>query len=291
MRRWHSRVARRLHGATADQCYDASDTEPTARRRGERKRSERVAETNLDDIRRALQANEFFLLYQPVVALTGRRCVGAEALIRWRRGDETVIGAGDFIPQTENTPLSGAITYWVMDTVASELGEWLGSNPDAFIGINVPPEILGRGGIEYVAAKSGLRARAKQLVLEITERGVPDQLGLSALNGIPATGVRVALDDTTLSGANLALLTRCHFDFVKLGQTLVAQLGADLHRPEWLDGLAALLGTTGLQIIAEGVERAQQATMLEQAGVQFAQGHLFSGPLPALGLKRYYARD
>jgi EAL domain-containing protein (putative c-di-GMP-specific phosphodiesterase class I) len=250
-----------------------------------------VAETNLDDIRRALHSNEFFVVYQPIVTLDGHRCVGAEALIRWRRGGATVIDAGDFIPQTENTPLSGAITYWVMDTVAKELGEWLGQNPDAFVGINVPPEILGRGGIEYVARKSGLRDRAKQLVFEITERGVPDQLGLSALNSIPATGARVALDDTTLSGANLALLTRCHFDFVKLGLELIAQLDGATKRPQWLAGLAALLGTTKLQIIAEGVERAQQAAMLAAAGVQLAQGHLFSGAVPADEFKRYYAES
>lgn len=250
-----------------------------------------MAETpNLDDIRRALESNEFFLVYQPIVTLDGRRCVGAEALIRWRRSSGAVVDAGDFIPRIENTPLSGAITYWVMDTVAEELGGWLRANPDALIGINVPPEILGRGGIEYVADKSGLRDRAKQLILEITERGVPDQLGLSALNSIPATGVRVALDDTTLSGANLALLTRCHFDFVKLGHELIVQLDNDMERPEWLEGLAALLRTSALQVIAEGIERAEQAAILAEAGVQLAQGHLFSAALSADELKRYYAR-
>jgi len=243
---------------------------------------------NLDDIRRALQAEEFFLVYQPIVSLQDRRCVGAEALIRWRRGNTTVVDAGDFIPQTENTPLSGAVTYWVMDTVATELGDWLGQNRDALLGINVPPEILGRGGLEYVASKSGLRDHAKQLVFEITERGVPDQLGLKALNSIPATGVRVALDDTTLSGANLALLTRCHFDFVKIGHELITQLDG-ANRPQWLDGLAAVLGTTGLQVIAEGIEQEQQAAELAKAGVQLAQGHLFSAPLRADELKRYYA--
>ena len=248
--------------------------------------------SNLDDIRHALQSNEFFLVYQPIVALDSRRCVGAEALIRWRRGRDTVIEAGDFIPRAENTPLSGSITYWVMDTIAEELGDWLGDNPDALIGINVPPEILGRGGVEYVANKSGLRDRAKQLVFEITERGVPDQLGLDALNSIPATGARVALDDTTLSGANLALLMRCHFDFVKIDHALVAQLGGEAKRPQWLDGLAALLGTsTALRVIAEGVERERQAATLAGAGVQFAQGHFFSEPLAAHELKRYYAES
>jgi sensor c-di-GMP phosphodiesterase-like protein len=249
-----------------------------------------VAETlNLDSIRRALQANEFFLVYQPIVELRSRRCVGAEALIRWRRDNAIVVDAGEFIPQTENTPLSGSVTYWVMDKVAEELGQWLVQHRDALIGINVPPEILGRGGIEYAANKSGLRALAKQLVFEITERGVPDQLGLSALNSIPATGARVALDDTTLSGANLALLTRCHFDFIKIDRELVSQLRADAARPQWLDGLAALLGTTDVQVIAEGIEQEHQAAILAAAGVQLAQGHLFSEPLSAQELERYYA--
>ena len=155
----------------------------------------------------------------------------------------------------------------------------------------MPPEILGRGGIEYVANKSGLRAHAKQLVFEITERGVPDQLGLDALNSIPTTGARVALDDTTLSGANLALLTRCHFDFVKIDHTLVAQLNGAAKQPQWLNGLAALLGSTPLQVIAEGIERESEATALAKAGVQLAQGHLFSPPLRAAEFKRYYAES
>lgn len=251
-----------------------------------------MAETiDLEDIRRALKANEFFLVYQPIVTLRDRRCVGAEALIRWRRGNTTVVEAGDFIPEAENTPLSGTLTYWVMDTVADELGEWLGDHGDAFIGINVPPEILGRGGIEYVASKSGLRDRAKQLVFEITERGVPDQLGLDALNSVPATGARVALDDTTLSGANLALLTRCHFDFVKIDRSLVKDLDGEAERPQWLGGLAALLGTTQLQVIAEGIESEAQAAALEGAGVKLGQGHLFSPPLPADELKRYVSQS
>ena len=178
--------------------------------------------TDIETIRRALQADEFFLVYQPIVALDDRPLRGRRSADSLAARRHVVTDAGDFIPQTDKTPLSGTITYWVMDTVANELGGWLGDNRDAMIGINVPPEILGRGGIEYVANKSGLRAHAKQLVFEITERGVPDQLGLDALNSIPTTGARVALDDTTLSGANLALLTRCHFDFVKIDHTLVA---------------------------------------------------------------------
>jgi sensor c-di-GMP phosphodiesterase-like protein len=243
---------------------------------------------DLDTIESALDAREFFLVYQPILSLHDGLCFGAEALIRWRRGSD-VLEASEFIALSERTPLSGMLTYWVIDTVAAELGDWLDNNDAAHICINVPPEILGRGGLEYAATKSGLRAHAKQLILEVTERGIPDQLGLDALNRVPSTGARVALDDTTLSGTNLALLTRCHFDFVKIDQLLVAELAPDKAPASWLDGLAALLRTTSLQIIAEGVETAFQAETLRAGGVQFAQGYYFSAPRSASDFKRFYA--
>jgi sensor c-di-GMP phosphodiesterase-like protein len=243
---------------------------------------------DLNTITSAFGAREFFLVYQPIVSLRDGLCFGAEALIRWRR-ENAVLDAAEFIPLTDRTPLSGVLTYWVIDTVAAEFGDWLAGNGAAHISINVPPEILGRGGLEYAATKSGLRTHAKQLILEVTERGIPDQLGLDALNSIPGTGAQVALDDTTLSGANLALLTRCNFDFIKIDQQLVAELAADKPPAPWLEGLAALLQTTSLQIIAEGVETAWQAETLRAAGVQLAQGHYFSRPRSASDFKRYYA--
>ncbi|HSC06200.1 MAG TPA: EAL domain-containing protein [Steroidobacteraceae bacterium] len=249
-----------------------------------------MAGANLDEIRLALEKREFFLVYLPIVSLFDGRCVGAEALIRWRRGAEIVVDACEFIPSTEGTPLSGVITYWVIDTVAAEIGGWLVHNPDALISFNIPPEILGRGGLQYAAVKSGLRSRVRQVILEITERGVPDQLGLDALNSVADTGARVALDDVTLSGANLALLTRCNFDMIKIDRALVAQLTSGDVLPTWLGGLKTLLQTaTSLQVIAEGVENAHQAEVLRTAGVQMAQGHHFSAPLPAAAYKRYYA--
>src|SRR6187401_1331632 len=122
-------------------------------------------------IREGLSRDEFFLEYLPTISLTDGRCVGAEALIRWRR-PEGIVSPGDFIPIAENTPLSGLLTYWVLDTVAAELGDWLRANPDVRLAINVPPEILGRGGLGYVANKSGLAQQATQIILEVTERGL-----------------------------------------------------------------------------------------------------------------------
>jgi sensor c-di-GMP phosphodiesterase-like protein len=247
---------------------------------------------DLNAIELAFERREFVLFYQPVVSLQDGRCLGAEALIRWRRPDGSLLDAGAFMPFTDRTPLSGIITYWVIDTVAAELNQWLDARPAANIAINIPPEILGRGGLDYAAKKSGLRARSGQLILEITERGVPDQQGLDALNRAPETGARIALDDTMLSGANLALLMRCHFDFVKLDQSLIDQIAGEpgQARPAWLHGLAALLSTSSLQVIAEGIETRLQFEVLKGAGVQWGQGHLLSPPLSIEAFKQYYER-
>ena len=233
-----------------------------------------------------MDRGELFVEYQPIVSLLTHQCVGAEALVRWwRRG--TVLPAGKFVELIEATPLSGRLTYWVIDTVAQELGEWLTRHADVSISINVPPEILGRGGLEYAAVRSGLRAHVGQILLEITERGVPDQLGLDALNMMAEQGVRIALDDVLLSGANLAVMSRGRFEVIKVDRKVISQLIENEPEPAWLPGLRSLLSHSPLQVIAEGVESRYQAQVLAQAGVQLAQGFLFSSSLTARGLMQF----
>jgi sensor c-di-GMP phosphodiesterase-like protein len=235
---------------------------------------------DLDAISDGLARDEFYLEYLPTITLADGRCVGAEALIRWRRPDG-VVQPHDFIPLVENTPLSGVITYWVMETAAAELGAWLHLHTDVHLSINVPPEILGRGGLEYAAVKSGLRDVARKLVLEVTERGIPDKLGMDALAAAARFGVRVALDDVSVSGANMIVLSRCHVEIIKLDRALVAEIGRPGDPPGWLAALAALLRSSDLEVIAEGVETAAQLDVLRAAGVKMGQGYLFSPPLRA----------
>ena len=242
------------------------------------------------DIYNALQAGEFELHYLPTVRLADGRCVGAEALIRWQRNGAWVPPM-DFIPDTERTPLAGLIAYWVIDTVAEQMKAWLEANPAAHVSINIPPDILGRGGIEYAANKSGLREVRSQLVLEVTERGVPDEQGLMALDHMARGGVRIALDDVRLNGANLALLSRCHFELLKLDHRLIGELQPDRPEPDWLRGLRALLAATRIQVVAEGVETQNQRATLLDAGVTLAQGHLFSAALPAARFKAFYSEN
>ena len=232
---------------------------------------------------------EFYLEYMPTVSLTTGACVGAEALARWRR-PSGIVSPRDFVPLMENTPLSGRLTYWVVDTVAAELSDWLRANRNVHISINVPPEILGRGGLLYAAHSSGLSEFASQLILEITERGLPDMLGVQALTGVPEMGIRVALDDVSMSGANLAILARCPFHLIKIDPDKVREIVPGQPLPDWVQGLASLLRNSRLEVIAEGVETAEQAETLRQAGVQFGQGYRFSRPLSARDLVDFHSR-
>ena len=250
-----------------------------------------VDSPTIDDVRAAMDRGELLVEYQPIVSLMTKHCVGAEALVRWRRRDETVWPASKFVPQIENTPLSGRLTYWVVDTIAQELGQWLVAHADVFISINVPPEILGRGGLEYAAVRSGLRSHVGQILLEITERGVPDQLGLKALNMMAEQGARLALDDVFLTGANLAVLSRGRFEVIKIDRKIVSQLVEQAPEPSWLPGLRSLLTHSQLEVIAEGVESPYQADVLGRAGVQMAQGYLFSASLTARDLMLYQAQE
>lgn len=234
----------------------------------------------LSAIQDGLDQGEFFLVYLPICSLTSHRCVGAEALIRWRRGS-TVLLPGAFLPQVADTPLAGFLTYWVIETAGRELGGWLRAHPDGRLHLNVPPAILGRGGVAYAITQAGLRDVAHQLVLEVTEQDIPDTLGVQGLRWAGRYGVHVALDDVGVADENLAVFARAHVDILKIDKSLIDQLGDEDELPPWLKALAALLPVTPLQVIVEGVEQEVQVTKLKAAGIELAQGFYFSPPLSA----------
>jgi sensor c-di-GMP phosphodiesterase-like protein len=242
---------------------------------------------DIDAIRAGLNNGEFFIEYIPTIDLDSGRCVGAEALSRWRT-PSGALNPFDTADLTQDIPLSGRITYWVIETVARELGDWLRANRDVHIGINVPPEILGRGGLEHAVANAGLMDVVDRIIVEITERGVPDAIGVDALNRVRAAGVQVALDDVGVSDANLVVLSRVNVDIIKLPKTFVDVLLDEASASARLAGLRALMRATDVQVIAEGVETAGQVEVLKEAGVKMAQGWFFSPALSAEAFQAFF---
>ena len=242
----------------------------------------------LGEIRKAIAANEFFLEYLPTVVLKDGRCAGAEALIRWRH-DGRIIPPMEFIPFVENTPLAGLLTYWVIEQVGRDVGSWLRHQTSSVhMGINVPPELLGRGGIEYAELKSKLRGLSHKLILEVSERGVIARLGLQDLNERVGHGSLIALDDVQLREVSSMLLARVKVDIIKLDKAVTDTLTDD-PASEPARTVKALASVPGLAIIAEGVETKEQALLLAQLGVEYAQGFYFSRPVSADAFKAYFA--
>ncbi|QDA57151.1 EAL domain-containing protein [Thermomonas aquatica] len=241
------------------------------------------------DVRRAIFAGELFLEYLPMVDLqAGDRCIGCEALVRWRRAG-AVVPPLAFIPAIENTPVSGLLTYWVIDRMASELGDWLRAHEDVHVAINVPPEILGRGGLEYAAYKANLLKVRSRLLLEITERGAPDHLGLQELRAIAQDDeVLIAMDDIGIDGGSMLAFARTPVDVLKLDRSVIARIGS-AGDGVTVEELASLVKVGRQRFVAEGVEHAGQADALRAIGVQWAQGWLYSPPLPAEAFIAWHA--
>jgi sensor c-di-GMP phosphodiesterase-like protein len=237
------------------------------------------------DVKAALYSGEMFLEYLPVVALSDRHCFGAEALIRWRRGGR-IVQPAEFIPLIENTPVSGLLTYWVVDTVAKDLAQWLRAHEDAHIAINVPPEVLGRGGLRYAAMKSGILDLVSRFIIEITERGLPDKMGIEEVN--TRSDVLVALDDACANENGLVVASRVHVDILKIEKSTVDRITGQEFSPTEMSTLATLIRSAKVTVIAEGVEHEAQVRKLQDCGIGMAQGWLFSRPLSADAFKEYF---
>ncbi len=246
-----------------------------------------TGQIDLKTIEAGLKNDEFFLEYLPTISLEDMRCIGAEALIRWRHSSR-VIPPLEFIPIIENTTLSGIVTYWVIETVAQELGNWLRKNKNVHLSLNVPPEILGRGGLQYAAEKSGLIDIRDKIILEVTERGIPDKLGIDELNEAHSLGTRIAFDDIWVNHINLAILCRTTADILKIDKAFMDEMLLDNWSSEKLIMLSNLVHNTDIEVVAEGVESMVQVEMLKEAGIQMAQGWYFSRSLSAQSFQKFF---
>ena len=243
-----------------------------------------------EDVRDGLLNGEFFLEYLPTVRLDDGRCVGVEALARWRRPGR-VVPPAEFIPRIRNTPVAGLLTRWVVETVAAELGPWLRDVPGVHLSVNVPLDVLNQGEVEAVGRKAGLADLTDKFVVEVTERGTPGRLAADARLAVSARpgAARIALDDVNLDGVDLLSLTRLGVDIVKLDKSVADLLAVEGAAGGVMRQLAAAVRAAAFQVVAEGVETAAQADLFRAAGVTLAQGWLFSKPLRAGKFLEYYA--
>jgi len=232
----------------------------------------------------ALDNHEFEVFYQPVIDLQNDRCVGAEALLRWRHPERGLVPPDLFIALAEETGAIIPITRWIMDRVGEDMGRLLRDHTDFHIAINLAPAHF--ANLDVVAdakeVAEGCGIDPARLLFEVTERGLVDDAGCrQVIDALGDLGSEVAIDDFGTGYSSLAYVEKFHLDYLKIDKAFVSTIGTEAASA----GLAAIIiemaGQLGLRIIAEGVETGAQMTYLRDHGVSNAQGWYFSKPLPA----------
>ncbi len=242
------------------------------------------------DLRRALEAGELLVHYQPTVSLSEKRLTGAEALVRWRHPKRGPVPPDEFIPLAERTGLICDIGRYVLNEACRAAVTWLPGR--TYIAVNVSGEELREA--DYVdnvidaLAASGLAAH--RLVLEVTETtlGGDADVAIETLQRLRELGIRVAIDDFGVGYSSLSRLTRLPVDILKLDRSFVAELNSsDQPASRGYRGNARLVAAianvaeaANLDTVAEGIETPEQAHLLAGFGFTEGQGYLFGRPTP-----------
>jgi sensor c-di-GMP phosphodiesterase-like protein len=245
-------------------------------------------------LRHALRRNEFYLQYQPIVELASGRCVGVEALLRWRRSTGEQIGPDLFIPVAEQSGIITRLTERVLALVEADAGAWLAAHPGFHVAVNLSAADLQSTAIvdlvDGFLQRSG--ARASNLIVEITERGFLDMAtALRVIAALRARGVEVAIDDFGTGYSSLSYLESLELDFLKIDRSFIEAIGTGAPTSQVVGHIIAIARSMGLRMIAEGVESEAQAGFLREHAVQYAQGWLFGRPMAFADAVKLAARD
>ncbi len=245
-------------------------------------------------LRSALDRGEFEVHYQPEFDLVSGQVLGAEALLRWRRGGE-LVPAAVFIETIEATGLIEQVGRWVLQTACRQAVRWCEALPDSpfVIRVNLAARQLDRPDLVDQVAEalrsSGLAP--ERLCLEVTETALMNQPDLAAasLNRLDALGVELAIDDFGTGYSSLSYLKMFPLDVLKIDRCFVTGLPGDVHDTAIVRTVIDLARALGMVVTAEGVEVAAQADALRALGCRRAQGYLFARPVPAEEVTRMLA--
>jgi diguanylate cyclase (GGDEF)-like protein len=249
-------------------------------------------------LHRALERRELMLYYQPVVEVERTTTVGVEALIRWHHPDQGMVSPSRFIPVAEESGLIIPIGAWVLEQACHQLHEWHlrgRFGPQGSVEVNLSarqiddPEIVAT--VAEILLRTGLPP--EHLTLEITESALMRDAAsaLVVLSALKELGVLLAIDDFGTGYSSLSYLQRFPLDIVKVDRMFVEELGMRTGGDEIVSAVIQLAHALDLEVVAEGVETEQQFDVLRSLDCDFAQGFLFSRPVPAGELLTLFGRQ
>ena len=241
----------------------------------------------LRDLKLAVPGNQFELYYQPILNLQTGEITKAEALIRWKHPQRGMISPDVFIQLAEESGQINEIGEWVFREAAKQVAVWQKKYSPTFqISINTSPIQYRDNGIDIenwcvYLAQLGLTGQA--IIVEITEGLLMESSSAvkEKLWNLRDAGIEVAIDDFGTGYSSLSYLKKFDIDYLKIDQSFVSNLTVDSEDFALCEAITVMAHKLGCTVVAEGVEKEEQSTLLKKAGCDFGQGYLFSKPLPA----------
>lgn len=240
------------------------------------------------DVRHAIERDELFLKYQPIVTARNRRVVGFEALLRWRHPRRGLLPPGEFIPIAESTGTIVSIDRWVLAEACRQLRAWQDEFAHAqglTMSVNVSARQFEHADfpsyIGGVIAESGILPQL--LNIEITESAILEKSDavISALEGIRALGVGIHIDDFGTGYSSLSYLASFPLSGVKVDRSFVSAIDERGEQAKIVRAIIALAHELGLSVVAEGIETSAESRAILAMSCELAQGYLFHAPLGA----------
>ncbi|PLK49229.1 bifunctional diguanylate cyclase/phosphodiesterase [Uliginosibacterium sp. TH139] len=236
-------------------------------------------------LQQAIARKEFRLVYQPIVEARSRRLCKVEALLRWTNPTLGFVPPDRFIPIAEESGQIIDIGTWVLQEAARQAHAWAGQvGAPSCISVNVSaaqltdPDFMAT--MEDALARSG--AAASMLEVEMTERVLIEEADtvIRVLEALHARGLGSSLDDFGTGYSSLSYLTRFHLRTLKIDRAFVNGIEHDARNLALVRAIIAMGHSLGMQIVAEGVETEEQASILADLGCEYLQGYLISRPVP-----------
>jgi diguanylate cyclase (GGDEF)-like protein len=244
------------------------------------------------DLRDALLRDQFYLVYQPQISYRDHRVVGVEALIRWQHPEHGLVPPDLFIPLAEQNGTIIAIGEWVLDQACKQLREWHDQGfADLRMAVNLSTVQLHHAELPRVVNNllQIYRLPPRSLELEVTETGLMEDISTAAqhLLSLRRSGALIAIDDFGTGYSSLSYLKSLPLDKIKIDKSFVQDLLDDDDDATIVRAIIQLGKSLGMQVIAEGVETAEQESYIISEGCHEGQGYFYSKPLPARELSVY----
>ncbi len=245
-----------------------------------------------NDLRKALEGEQFLLHYQPILDINTKKLTGMEALVRWNHPDRGMVSPGDFIPLAEETGMIVPIGEWVLRTACTQNRLWqeAGFEPVS-VSVNLSHRQFDDPNL-YEALASAVNASGlapQYLVLELTESTTMKnaETTIASLNKFKELGIRLSVDDFGTGYSSLGCLRRFPLDVLKVDRSFVREITTNADQTEITKAIIALARSLRLKVIAEGVETEEQLLFLRALGCDAVQGFLFSPPVPPDAFARF----